>query len=111
MPSSFCEQGEADTEDVFGRANYVATVNAAYGLPEKYRLPTDRPSGAPERCVKEVEDAFRLLPPAVPEFDHYRPSAYLAENPKFVKKLPDLDAALDRFEAMFKQLNALLPKT
>ena len=106
----YAGQKEADVEDMIGRRNYVALVNESFGLASKHRVPSDKPKGAPERCVKEVEEAFAVLPPEYPEFDHYRPAAYLAENPKFAKELPDLEGALDRFEILIKELNALLPK-
>ncbi|HEV2294572.1 MAG TPA: AAA family ATPase [Tepidisphaeraceae bacterium] len=103
-------QTEADVEDIIGRKNYIAIVNAAFELPKKQQLPSDKPKGAPERCVKEVEQAFAVLPPDAPNFDHYRPAAFLAENPKVAKELPELDAALDRFEKLFKEINVLLPQ-
>ena len=50
------------------------------------------------------------MPPTYPEFDHYRPSTFLVENAADLRDtLPDLDKALDRFEELFKDLNALLP--
>lgn len=45
-----------------------------------------------------------------PHFDHYQPAAFLAENPKVARELPELDGLLDRFEKLFEGLNALLPK-
>jgi hypothetical protein len=62
------------------------------------------------QVVKEVEDHFRDLPTKVPEFDHYAPASFLVENAGTLRAtLPDLDQALDRFEPLFKYLNALLP--
>lgn len=62
---------EADTEDLLGRDGYIALVTQAYGL-KKLKL-GERPT---ERVVKDVEDAFRLLPPETPEFDHFFPSSH-----------------------------------
>jgi hypothetical protein len=62
-----------------------------------------------ERVVKDVEDAFRLLPPSTLEFDHFFPSSFLVENPAVLTSLPSYKEALDRFEKLFKDLNALLP--
>jgi hypothetical protein len=46
---------------------------------------------------------------SVPPFDHYAPAAFLVEHWSDVKNsLPGVAAALDRFEAFFKQVNALL---
>jgi len=51
-----------------------------------------------------------VLPPAIAEFDHYRPAEFLMANSTRLKKvLPELGAALDRFEKLFTDLNKLLP--
>ena len=45
----------------------------------------------------------------VPQFDHYAPAAFLVANWGTLKDgLPGVDAALDRFEEFFKQVNGLL---
>jgi predicted ATP-dependent endonuclease of OLD family len=95
---------EADIEDMIGRDGYIALVKEAYGL-KKFKLdatPT-------ERVVKDIEDAFRLLPPETPEFDHFFPSSYLIEHPAVLKTLPGYDDALNRFESLFKELNKFIP--
>jgi len=61
-----------------------------------------------ERIVKDVEDAFRLLPPATSEFDHFHPSSYLIENPAIIKALPGYAESLNRFEKLFRHLNKLI---
>lgn len=91
---------EADIEDMIGRHGYTALVKEAYGLKE-LKL-DDKPT---ERVVKDVEDAFRMLPPETAEFDHFFPSSFLIENPAVIKTLPGYDVALDRFEQLFKDLN------
>ena len=101
MEFGVCE--EADIEDLIGREGYISLVKQAYGLKA---LKLAQPGGA--RVVKDVEDAFRTLPPSTPEFDHFFPSSYLIENPSALKDLPDAEAAFDRFEKLFKDLNALL---
>ena len=105
-------QPEADIEDVIGRANYVELVNRAYALDPAKRLPVTKPDGAPALVVQEAEAHFRLLPVGAPEFDHYRPAEYLMVNGARVKRaLLELDAALDRFEKLFADLNKLLPSS
>lgn len=94
---------EADTEDMIGREGYVALVTKAYGL-KTFKL-GDKPS---ERVVKDVEDAFRVLPPETAEFDHFFPSSYLIEHPAILKSLPGYEDALNRFEQLFTTLNAFL---
>lgn len=98
---------EADTEDLLGRNFYCGLVNAAYGLKSAHALPKKRRPDTPERVVLEVKGHFATLPPAFPEFDHYLPAKHLFQlgsNSEF----PDKDAALDRFEQLFGNLNALL---
>jgi hypothetical protein len=95
--------GEADTEDLIGRDGYIALVKQAYKL---QALNVANPGT--ERVVNDVEDAFRLLPPETPEFDHFFPSSFLVENPTVLKSLPGWKEALDRFEKLFADLNALL---
>ena len=63
------------------------------------------------RVVKEVEAHFAILPPDAPEFDHYAPAEFLmSRSAKLRKSLPELDAALDRFQRLFDDLNGLLLK-
>ena len=98
---------EADIEDILGSELYGALVNRCYSLEGEQVVKLAQDS-AP--VVKAVEDHFRLLPPEVPEFDHYEPAAHLIENFKELEpQLPGLDEALDRFEVLFQKVNALLP--
>lgn len=103
-------QAEADIEDVFGRANYVALVNDVFGLQGVQRMSDTRPADAPTRVVEEAERHFALLPPEALEFNHYTPAATLiADAGRLNGVLPEIDAALGRFETLFQALNALLP--
>jgi predicted ATP-dependent endonuclease of OLD family len=102
---TYAKQEEADIEDVIGREFYIELVARTYDLPGTKKLPVNKPPNAPIRVVREVEDHFRgeRL-----DFDHYRPAEFMIQQgPQFT--LPGLDAALNRFESMFKDLNALLP--
>jgi len=103
--NNYTGTGEADIEDLIGRDGYTALVKQAYNL-ESFTIATP---GA-ERVVKDVEDAHRLLAAGTPEFDHFFPASYLIENPTVLKSLPGYVEALDRFEKLFIDLNALLPK-
>lgn len=112
--TDFVSEAEGDIEDLFGAALYVEIVNAAFSLSARQQLAVSAVSAlAPEtpRILKKVEAAFMTLPASAPEFDHYSPARWLIENPATLKaKTADVDAALGRFEALFKKLNALLPK-
>jgi predicted ATP-dependent endonuclease of OLD family len=103
----YAGQTEADIEDVIGREPYIELVKQAYGLTAKQSLPVKRPTGAQERVVKEVEDHFRTLPANVDEFDHYRPAEFLMQQGTDFT-LPGIEGALDHFEKLFKDLNAML---
>ena len=50
-----------------------------------------------QRVVKDVEDAFCVMPPAAPHFDHFAPASHLVSHPELVIKLPRFEDALDRF--------------
>jgi len=105
----YANQDEADVEDLLGRAAYVELVKQCYDLAPSELLPDAKPEKAPIRCVKEVEDHMRLVT-SKPEFDHFMPAQYLFENTRrLASELPEWNIALDRFEALFKELNVLLP--
>ena len=107
--TDFISQAEGDVEDLLGAELYVKIVNAAYG---QQLEPAKVLALAPEtpRLVRKVEAAFKLFPPETPEFDHYGPAALLIENPKELRaKTAPVTEALDRFEELFRRLNALLP--
>lgn len=97
---------EGDVEDILGRAAYAKLVKETYGLSTKDSLPKDRAEDAPTRVVAEAETHFKTLPPAVREFDHFPPARYLFEHPAALDS--DGEAALERFEKLFIELNALL---
>jgi predicted ATP-dependent endonuclease of OLD family len=101
--AEYAGMDEADVEDLLGRTGYVALVEQCYGLKTSLVVPN-----TPTRVVKDVEDAFRVLPPDTAEFDHFAPSSYLIRNSDQVSKLPEADAALDRFERLFIDLNKLI---
>lgn len=105
--NSYAGQDEGDIEDILGRDTYIALLNKTYNLDGKSLDVKKIP--AQGRVLEHAENHFKTLPPEVAEFDHYRPSLYLLENhPKLLNSLPGVDAALDRFEKLFKDLNGLL---
>ena len=98
---------EADVEDIIGWEMYVALVNASYDLKGKKALSGTRSNDAPERVVAEVERYFKTLGANDPEYDHFEPARFLFASG--ANGLPGLDAALDRFEALFQAANGLMP--
>lgn len=97
---------EADVEDVLGRRFYADLINATYGLKAGQKLPAQRPKDAAERVVGEVEQHFRTLPNTVREYDHFAPAAHLLANPGIASS--GRASALDNFERLFGDINALL---
>ena len=107
--TDFVDQDEADVEDLIGWDLYAALVNGALSIPEANKLPSAKPHDCEMRIVKEVEKRTQLLPPGVPEFDHFEAAQHLNQlSPDEIAMLPGLDTALDRFEALFKRLNELI---
>lgn len=101
-------QSEADIEDIIGREIYVQLVNSGFGLAKTEQLPKAKAADAPIRVVKEAENHFRTLPTTVPQFDHFRPAEYLNQQ-AVMFQTDGMEAALDRFERLFRDLNTLLP--
>ena len=107
--TEFVDQDEADIEDLIGWELYAELVNGALSIPEANKLPAAKPQDCEMRIVKEVEKRASLLPPGVPAFGHFNAARYLNQlSPDEIAKLPGPDAALDRFEALFKRLNELI---
>jgi predicted ATP-dependent endonuclease of OLD family len=102
-------QTESDIEDLVGRDLYGELVNKSLKLTDPYRLPSNRPEKAPVRVVKEVEAHCRTLPPGFSEFGRYKQVEYLLGlKDTEIERLPGLNAALDRFESVFRFLNRLI---
>jgi ABC-type cobalamin/Fe3+-siderophores transport system ATPase subunit len=106
--NEFTGGAEADIEDMFDVPFYLGLVN------EEFRADVAAPiaigdlgPGAP-RVVRRLEDHFDARPlRAGRQFIHYRPARYFAEN--VARLRPTISGAtLDRFEAMFRRVNALL---
>jgi predicted ATP-dependent endonuclease of OLD family len=111
LAPDYCGQTEADIEDVLGEALYLKIVNSAYAVPKEKLLKTGKlppGPGANERIVVRVEQAMNLLPDLA-QFDHFGPSAWLIKN-LGVLDVKEYPQAFDRFEALFKALNAALPQ-
>jgi len=105
--AEFIGKGEADVEDVFERAFYVDLVNSEFKKEMKTPLDVAKLNAKEPRTLRAIEaylagNSFRSG-----TFGHYRPARYFSENIAAVWPKVS-DATKDQFEAMFKQLNALL---
>lgn len=111
--ADFTDQNEADVENLFDADLFVEMLNGAYKPPAthlvtKAALMAANPT---PRIVKKAEALFKLMPESVAEFDHFGASRWLLENPSVLDaNTPSINATLDRFEAVFKAFNALLPQ-
>jgi energy-coupling factor transporter ATP-binding protein EcfA2 len=110
--ADFCDQEEADIEDLFTPDLFSALMNSAYKLPTQHRLTIERLEAADPstpRKVKKAEAYWELLPSEVPPFSHYTPAYWLFQNPKFLsEKSKAVNETLERFAKIFTTLNNLL---
>jgi len=110
--TDFIPQGEADIEDLLEAELFINIVNCAYNLQLNAAQVLTLAPESP-RVVRKVEAAFKRIPPPAPKFEHYAPAAWLFEH-QHELRFPAAAVAetLDRFERLFRRLNALLsPRT
>ncbi len=97
---------EADIEDMFEPQLYLDVVNAEYDK-ELVKPIELKDLGRHPRILVNIESWLKANPLETGAFNHYRPARYFAEN--IAQLGPKLNnGTLDRFEAAFKKLNALL---
>lgn len=104
-------QQEADVEDRFDPALFAEILNGAYKPPADKEVTKDALLAASEteRLVKKAEALFKLMPPEVAEFDHFRPARWLLDNPKVLDDdSPEVLTTRDKAEKLFVSFNALL---
>ncbi len=110
--SDFCDQSEADVEDMFSAGLLVSIINQAYNLMGEHKLTTVKLAEADtktERKVIQAEAYFRLLPDEIPTFDHFTPSNWLIQHPDTLSGTSeDAKGTLARFEKLFETFNGLL---
>lgn len=109
--ADFVNQQEADVEDIFGPELFAEILNGAFTPPAGKEVNKANLLGVQgtERIVKKAEALFRLMPPQVPQFDHFAPARWLLEHSKILDNdSPAVQQTLDRAEKVFKTFNALL---
>ncbi|PIQ54166.1 MAG: ATP-dependent endonuclease [Comamonadaceae bacterium CG12_big_fil_rev_8_21_14_0_65_59_15] len=109
--ADFVGKQEADVEDIFAPELFADILNGAYTPPLDKKITKDTLLAAAEteRIVKKAEALFRLMPPEVPEFDHFTPARWLLENTNILDvDSPEVLVTLDRAELVFKAFNELL---
>jgi len=109
--ADFVGQQEADVEDIFDPELFAQILNGAYQPPADHEVSEDRLLAAAdtERIVKRAEALFKLMPPNVPEFEHFSPARWLLDNPQLLDEdSPAVLATLERAEKVFAKFNSLL---
>lgn len=105
--AEFIGQDEADVEDVFERVFYVELVNSEFKKEMKTPIDIAKLNIKEPRTLRAIEAYLADNPFKSGTFGHYRPARYFSEN--IATLWPKVsNTTKDRFEAMFKQLNALL---
>lgn len=104
----FTGTGEADIEDMFGHSFYLSLVNSEYSTDLVSPIvEANLQSKAPRILVRLEEHLSKNPFKNSMQLSHFRPARYFAENAAHLKStIPS--TVLDRFEAAFKALNALL---
>lgn len=108
--TEFTSMNESDVEDFFTPEFYASLLNLAFDVPIADQIDSGKLKAAAttSRLVKQAEALFRLMP-KLKEFDHFTPAAYLIRNPELLNETQaSVTISLDRFEAAFKKLNALI---
>lgn len=110
--SDFTDKPEGDVEDLLDREFYCDLVNAAYELPDQLQLKVDNLDNSGEsehRIVKQVEAAFKVMPPEMPEFSHFTPSDFLLRNSYLLDAdSKQVNKTLEMAEKVITALNELL---
>ncbi len=109
LATDFCNQAEADVEDLIGEELLLDLVNAAYAVPNDQKLVArSLPAGpgANLRVVPKVEAAMKLVSTAK-VFDHFQQASWLIQNPNALDATRHAET-FDRFEQLFIALNKLL---
>jgi len=106
--AEFTSQSEADVEDMFDLSFYLKLVNSEFkdGLSKVIKA-SDFKSDA-TRITQKISEFLKTAPLGNGiQFSHYRSARYFVENSSSLEK--DLsDDTLNRFENVFKRINALL---
>lgn len=107
--SQFAEAAESTLEDLIGSGCYFSLTDACYKISRKYRTASKAPHDDKHPVLRRVEDHFRRHESELGQFDGMRVAEFLmAGGRKRLSRNPQFPAALDRFEALFKEVNACL---
>lgn len=107
--ATFTNTNEADVEDMFEPSFYLDLVNAEYASSLTANVTLASLTSHAPRIVVRLGEYLKAQPMKnSANFSHYAPARRFAEDAKLHANVTG--TTLDRFEAAFKALNALLPK-
>lgn len=110
--AEFCNQDEADVEDLFHPELLVMMLNGAYNPPASHTITVEvlmNADATTNRLAKKAEALFRTMPPSVAEYSHYGAARWLLENPSALDGgATEVLETLERFEGLARTFNALL---
>ncbi len=102
----FTNKTESDIEDMFDEDFYLNLVNGEFAASLAAGVTTGKLTSRAPRILVRLEEYFAASPlSGGVQFNHYRPARFFAER---VSSLSIPRETVDRFEAAFKALNALL---
>jgi predicted ATP-dependent endonuclease of OLD family len=106
--ADFTGTDEADIEDMFESDFYLKLVEVEFRSDLQKPLTLAELNNNIPRMIVRLEEYFKKYPMNNDiQYNHYRPARYFSENLNLLKK--DISKeTLDRFEEVFKKLNALL---
>lgn len=106
--ADFTGLNEADIEDMFEPDFYIRLINEEYKSALSKSLKSSDLNRHLPRVITRLDGYFAKNPlKGSASFSHFRPARYLAEHIGTLK--PEISSStLDRFEEVFKRLNALL---
>ena len=109
---TYAKRTNSKIEDVIGRNAYIELSAMALGLPKEEMSAIGRSSGLSVPLAEEVKafiESMATDSPATPArvFNPYRPAEFLIQQ-HMGFELAGLKQGLDRFEALFKDLNYIL---
>jgi hypothetical protein len=105
----YAQPTECTIEDLLGPQMYLRLVDLAYNIPRKQRLSRGVQAMPGRPVLALVREAFTAKRPAEGNFDRTIPAEFLFKSGnKKLQKLPGIEEAMGKFEALCGALNACL---
>ena len=105
--ADFTGKSEADIEDMFELDFYLGLVNEEFRGQLPNLITAVELNARHPRCLAAIEEYLQKKPLRSGSFNHYRPARFFTENVGRLARYLSGDT-VNRFESVFKALNALL---